>query len=244
MSQSDSALTSKEETSQDPWVQIRAGLNAIATIKARFESQFFAPLLELLVSKREQWEPIIKIARGIQALTPAERAAFLEVFETFLAEQLTYQYENASDLTALLVRRGWPRIEHYLSVSEIDKALGFGSDSEVDDFIVGIFAANDFGILRTVTARWNNIPYLADRHRIVNDALQAHIHGMYTLSVPALLPFVDGVAEVVVTELGNIAPSTEKQGATALKENTVKKVARLWDTGRHTPSSQIVREVV
>src|ERR1035437_4459671 len=94
------------------------------------------------------------------------------------------------------------------------------------------------------TARWNNIPYLADRHRIVNDALQAHIHGMYTLSVPALLPFVDGVAEVVVTELGNIAPSTEKQGATALKENTVKKVARLWDTGRHTPSSQIVREVV
>jgi len=40
---------------------------------------------------------------------------------------------------------------------------------------------------------WAKNPYFDKRQKIIEDALDAHIDGKYTLSIPALLPMVEGI---------------------------------------------------
>jgi hypothetical protein len=235
---------SSSQQEPNPWEQIRAGLIAFASLRAQVESQFVRPLREFLDATRERWEPVLRLAQRVQTLSPDERRAFAEVLQTVLADHLARQYQDESKLTSLLARRGWLRVEHYLSAAEINGALEFTNDSEVDEFIVAHFSADNCALLRRVTDRWRSVPYLSARQAIIDDALQAHTDGMFALSIPALLPFVDGIAEDLVTQLGRIDQVQIEQGAKRAKENTVKKVARLWDLGRKTPSSQVVKEVV
>lgn len=48
-----------------------------------------------------------------------------------------------------------------------------------------------------MTKEWWRIPYLKKRQRIIRQALAAHKNKQYGLSVPALMPLVDGLAAAV-----------------------------------------------
>jgi len=64
--------------------------------------------------------------------------------------------------------------------------------------IVDYYESGDSCQLRNMVDDWQRNPYFADRMQIINDALEAHIEGKYTLSIPALLPLVEGILTDIV----------------------------------------------
>jgi hypothetical protein len=56
------------------------------------------------------------------------------------------------------------------------------------------FRNNDYFQLRNLVSLWLKYPPFSKREKIISDALNSHIEGKYTLSIPALLPHVEGIA--------------------------------------------------
>lgn len=59
--------------------------------------------------------------------------------------------------------------------------------------ILGYYHKNNFEKLKCAVAAWESNPLFSSRMHIFRDALSAHCKGTYTLSVPALLPQIEGV---------------------------------------------------
>jgi hypothetical protein len=68
-----------------------------------------------------------------------------------------------------------------------------GKTSEIDCYLCSLFNENDGARLRDRIETWFKLPYLADRKQIILDSLEAHKARKWTLTVPALLPLVDGL---------------------------------------------------
>jgi len=72
--------------------------------------------------------------------------------------------------------------------------LGQSADtSAISGYLCSLFRENDAARLKERIDAWCTLPYLADRKQIVLDSLEAHKAGKSTLTVPALLPLVDGM---------------------------------------------------
>jgi hypothetical protein len=63
--------------------------------------------------------------------------------------------------------------------------------------IVDFYETNDFNLLKEMVDDWQQNPYFEDRMHIIIDALEAHIDNKYTLSIPALLPLVEGILKEI-----------------------------------------------
>ncbi len=76
--------------------------------------------------------------------------------------------------------------------------------------IMGYYQRNNHQHLIETIESWRSHPLFAPRMHILEDALQAHCRGLYTLSVPTLIPQIEGVlngyvlANNLVAKLGNI----------------------------------------
>jgi hypothetical protein len=73
------------------------------------------------------------------------------------------------------------------------------------------YKKNDHAILKRAIARWESNPYFLPRMQIFKDAFEAHINGKYTLSIPALMPHIEGIAYKIVKQydLSPLKPLTE-----------------------------------
>lgn len=65
-------------------------------------------------------------------------------------------------------------------------------------FILEYFREENSAALREVVEKWRSDPMFDPRMHIFEDALGAHLAGKYTLSIPALLPHVEGIAGCIV----------------------------------------------
>jgi len=68
------------------------------------------------------------------------------------------------------------------------------SPDQVEDLFLDYYGNNNWAALSEMVDSWEDIPHFKNRMAIIKDALKAHIEGMYTLSIPALLPQIEGVA--------------------------------------------------
>lgn len=68
------------------------------------------------------------------------------------------------------------------------------SPGQVEDLFLNYYGNDNWAALREMVTSWEEIPHFNPRMAIINDALKAHVEGMYTLSIPALLPQIEGVA--------------------------------------------------
>lgn len=59
--------------------------------------------------------------------------------------------------------------------------------------ILGYYHKNNFEKLRGTVTTWETNPLFSSRMHIFKAALEAHCNGNYTLSVPALLPQIEGI---------------------------------------------------
>jgi len=75
---------------------------------------------------------------------------------------------------------------------------GRDTPESIRQIMVDYYEADHFNFLRDMVRDWKRNPYFADRMHIINDALEAHIEGRYTLSIPTLLPLVEGILTDIV----------------------------------------------
>lgn len=68
---------------------------------------------------------------------------------------------------------------------------------DVEEIFVSQFQKDNWKMLVNMTKEWNENELFKIRSIIIQDALEAHILGKYTLSIPALLPQVEGILSSV-----------------------------------------------
>ncbi len=82
-------------------------------------------------------------------------------------------------------------LELYERISELYQQ---GKKPAIPSIIFRYYKKDDWAILRKTVNSWEQNKFFRSRMKIINDALEAHISGKYTLTVPALLPHIEGIA--------------------------------------------------
>jgi hypothetical protein len=90
------------------------------------------------------------------------------------------------------------------------------SPAPIRALIVAFYHANGFEKLTDLVDSWDKSPYLQARWQLVMDALEAHKQGKYTLSVPSLLPLIEGM---LISQLGKPASGGVRNLATTAIRN-------------------------
>ena len=83
----------------------------------------------------------------------------------------------------------------------------------IKQIILEAFREDNGALLNEMVGEWYDVEYFGRRRHIIDDALEAHLSGKYTLSVPALLPHVEGIGATI---LGTI-PGSGKKIASEIK---------------------------
>lgn len=117
-------------------------------------------------------------------------------FETLGA--VVEQAEAASpEIAEPLTRAGfWLFPSAPISMSLAVRALvheGQATAQNVRQLVVRWYRLDDCSLLKTMVEGWQGNPHFARRMDIIMDALRAHIDARYTLSIPTLLPIVEGI---------------------------------------------------
>jgi len=73
-----------------------------------------------------------------------------------------------------------------------------GKKQVIPSIIARYYKRNNWAILEKTAGSWKSNSFFRPRMVIIYDALEAHINGKYTLSVPALLPHIEGIAREIV----------------------------------------------
>jgi len=73
-----------------------------------------------------------------------------------------------------------------------------GKKQVIPSIILRYYKRNNWAILKNAVNNWGNNSFFQPRMRIIYDALEAHMNGKYTLSVPTLLPHIEGIAREIV----------------------------------------------
>lgn len=129
--------------------------------------------------------------------------ASLSVFD--LAIQSLVESNVFADLTHLLETHdraaeafnaaGWPiapsmssELRTHVVSMHVD-----GKTRHISRTMLGYYHRRSYHNLRAMVQIWKKHTLFADRMHIIQDAVDAHCEGLYTLSVPALLPQVEGI---------------------------------------------------
>jgi len=101
-----------------------------------------------------------------------------------------------------------------MSRAFVDKIVRLHSEGKrqvIPSVVARYYKKSDCAVLRRAVARWESNPYFLPRMQIIKDALEAHISGKYTLTIPALLPHIEGIASEIVEQYGlrPLEPITE-----------------------------------
>lgn len=190
---------------------IRSPMRALAQID-------LSPLLEDL-------HDLSLAATRYQELYEALTSSYLGVFRgfasTFASEFQSFLDQlsraHARRLERTLSRYHWWPVpglpdEFYLGILEL---IEDGQTRGVNRYICDWFGWNRYRRLGRMVRRWENNEYFRSRRPIYNQALQAHRHGWYNLTVPSLIPLVEGVARDYLQGQHGI---TERRGQRAIEK--------------------------
>lgn len=113
-----------------------------------------------------------------------------------ISEAISRVGEVADAFGAMMVELGWPPVgdltpRHMQEVVESYQKNGLEAiRTEVDAFMLEFY---DEQVLRKKLAEWESKEWFAHRLPILRDAVEAHLGGKYWLSVPAILPQIEGI---------------------------------------------------
>lgn len=103
-----------------------------------------------------------------------------------------YVIKTAKEADIILINMGWWILPDW-TISEIFNVVSLykeGKKKEIEKQIISFF---DNKKLNRMLKEWKQNPLLKSRMHILKDAIWAHNKGKYTLSVPALLPQLEGI---------------------------------------------------
>jgi hypothetical protein len=114
-----------------------------------------------------------------------------------------YRVQEEPEACALLCQAGWVGMNHHFSIRQLRESVLIHTahgEAAMNNAILEYFGEDDFAMLDSMGKRWMSVPYLREREHIIHDVIDAHKRGKFTLSIPTLLPFVEGLsAEILGT---------------------------------------------
>lgn len=170
------------------------------------------------------------LQRGFEQWMSQQQLSWTKVSEMMAAAAASFERycnEEAPEACAVLCQAGWLRMDRHFSIVELRESLVLHKtqgEAAMNDAILEYFSENNFGSLERMIKSWDSIPYLRDRQGIIADALFAHRNGLYTLTVPTLLPFVDGLS-------AEILGSTTKNAVAKFAEDRRANDPEIWVQG-------------
>ena len=78
-----------------------------------------------------------------------------------------------------------------MDIEELVNA-GTATPENVCKVIVKLSEEDDFALLKEMLMDWRDENYFSKRSELLDDALEAHINGKYSLSIPAMMPLIEG----------------------------------------------------
>lgn len=176
---------------------------------------------EYLKTIAEEHRKITEIYKQLDLSSLSRRIADIQKPFVQLAEQaakthkyIKYTEETIREANEILLSLGWWIYPDWTipSLRKIIDAHKNGKDEEIEKAIVDYF--NDKK-LNEMVKNWSSNKKLSPRMQILEDAVWAHNQGKYTLSVPALLPHVEGIINENSGKKGRI---THAECITILKD--------------------------
>jgi hypothetical protein len=181
-----------------------------------------------------------EVAIAIDSLPLEQKQPFKDLMATVLLrsgakkKSVEFWTKDDKELSHILSGRAW-WVLHKDITGEMKRALlrlgREGKSDQIDAYLCSHFRAEDLVKLRAKTNKWLEVAYLNERKHIVADCLEAHKQGKYTLTIPTLLPLVDGLSRRF--RKTHLHPRHGKHGEGVIKVNQVakhyrKKEHKLW----------------
>jgi hypothetical protein len=184
-------------------------------VRALDVSEGMVKLAQPVFEMQEAWErQIQEMTHGLDDLTRRISAdlaaAALSVQQTIslgVFDDLIQLLQAHQDAAEAFKAAGWPIApsmpfelrEHVVTMHKQ------GKTQYISRTIIGYYQRNNHQHLIETVESWESHPLFAPRMHILQDALQAHCRGLYTLSVPSLIPQIEGVLNDYVLVNGLVA---------------------------------------
>ena len=136
------------------------------------------------------WSEMMRPA--VESFLEGARRAGDALSDWLVVQAVTFHRGGWSEvpLRDMALSEAWPLVERLWEKPDEEVRR------ELDVAIPAYFRREDYAALRELVESWQ--PRFGDRHRIFEDALWAHRHGRYTLSIPALAAQVEGIVRDLV----------------------------------------------
>jgi hypothetical protein len=165
---------------------------AIATLR-RYKSMIpdtsFAD--DIIARHRELDGQLVEVARATTSVAPVVAAASSIIDKLRFVLSLRAKGKR---LESMLLAINWPppgaMPADILDEIVVDYETGNASVDEIEARIVRYY---DAGVLEEILAEWENNSRLTHRLPILRAAVRAHVAGLYELTVPALIPQIEGL---------------------------------------------------
>jgi hypothetical protein len=135
------------------------------------------------------------ISRQLAADLAALRLAFREIATSSIISDLVKTWRENKEAVEAFRAAGWlitPSMPKQLKERVVNLHKQ-GKSRYATQTILGYYRRDNHYNLRHTVESWKEHPLFAPRMHIIQSALDAHCDGSYTLSIPALLPVVEGI---------------------------------------------------
>ena len=138
-----------------------------------------------------------ELAVRVDALPLEDKQPFKDMMVTMMSKRGAKLLTREDDeLRRTLSDRGWWVLQKDINGPVKRELLRLGREGkshEIDNYLCLLFKEADGVRLQKKIESWLDVPYLNERKQVILDSLAAHRNRKWTLSIPALLPLVDGL---------------------------------------------------
>lgn len=177
---------------------VQSAIEAYRTFSEAFQTNIVNPLAEAVLAVRNLFAPI---HAALSEVTPEQWANLAQAFKGGVEEYCKRLDAEEAEVANLLTKCGWLGMERHFTIVEVRALLAahnHGGDDALGKFVLDFFRANDLQLLTSMIGTWTSIPYFEQRRTVLTDALDAHRKQQFTLTVPALLPFAEGLSAEIL----------------------------------------------
>ena len=165
-------------------------------------NQINIPLLELHETMQGLRETIFDSVSSMTSIVNAALDSMNAVFDSPAFDLLKERMKLDEETVRAFQTAGWP-IAPSMPMSLRQRVIELhknGKAKFASQVILGYYHRKAFQNLKGMVISWQSDTLFAPRMHIFNDALDAHMKGQYTLSVPALMPQIEGILSELVNE--------------------------------------------
>jgi len=155
-------------------------------------------------------EPFLKEADNFTKHFSSNLAAinisFKDTVDIGIFENLIKGFKKQKDLVDACKASGWPFAPSMPTElrGKIVQLYREGKGRYISRSIIAYYEKNDYQNLKMMVCSWENNDLFQPRMHILRDALEAHCSKKYTLSVPTLIPQIEGIMNDYVHSNGLI----------------------------------------